>query len=81
MKKLTAVAFLAVMMIGASANANVMLRREGVQNFYYYFGGPCPCPMAQTTGCEPSCETPCCPEPNPCCESGGIFDGMFFGLL
>jgi len=80
MKKLTAVAFLAVMIAGVgSANANMMLRREGVQNFYYYFGGPCPCAMAAPS-CEPTCEAPC-PAPNPCCDSGGMFDGMFFGIL
>lgn len=64
MKALATVAFLAVLTAGFSANAS----NVGLQNFFYYFGTPCPCAMVAPT-CEPTCapapvEPTCCPGVN-----------------
>lgn len=61
MKTLTTFAFLAVLTIGFSANANLMMK-EGYQNFLYYFGKPCPCQMVEP--CKPACP----PEPCDICS-------------
>jgi len=78
MKTLTAMAFLVAMMVTASANANMGLKQEGMQNYYYYFGAPCPvvavvnpcvteppCPVVMADPCEPCkpvCSVVCCQE-------------------
>src|ERR1700722_1281086 len=74
-KTLSAIALFAVLATGATiANANPhAAHREGLQNYYYYFGTPC-CekPMAATWGEAPCGEAPCgpvCEAPvNSCCE-------------
>lgn len=67
MKTLTTFAFLAAMAVSFSANAS--LAQEGRQNFYYYFGTPCPCAMPALTGVASPCD--------PCCERG-IFEGLLY---
>jgi hypothetical protein len=60
MKKLTTLAFLAVMTLGVTgADAHMGMRMEGVQNYMYYFGAPCPTPCAVAPA-------PCAVEPAPC---------------
>ena len=73
MKTLTTFAFAALMVfsISGEANASSALRMEGVQNYMYYFGAPCPTPCAmQPAPCavepapcamEPVCQPVCCP--------------------
>lgn len=60
-------AVVAVLAFSSVANADAGLRREGVQNFYYYFGAPWPVP------CVVPCGTPG-GEPCPCPEIKGILD-------
>lgn len=67
MKKLTTLAFLAVMTLGVTgANAHMGMRMEGIQNYMYYFGAPCavaaPCAM-EPAPCMVAapCQPVCCP--------------------
>ena len=80
MKTLTTLAFLAVMAVGISGEANASLLNEGKQNFYFYFGTPC------TYGAPvvAAVEAPCAVAPvNPCCCQGsGLLGGSIIdGIL
>ncbi|EKE10372.1 MAG: hypothetical protein ACD_16C00044G0003 [uncultured bacterium] len=71
MKKLVTFAFVAALLVGVSG-ASASLAQEGKQNFYYYFGAKCPCPMTSGYGtCGPVCPV------DPCCERG-FFEGLLY---
>ncbi|MBY0501461.1 MAG: hypothetical protein K2P93_05610 [Alphaproteobacteria bacterium] len=73
MKTLTTFAFVVMVAISMSTAASAYggLRMEGVQNFMYYFGAPCPTPCAMVPApCAVPCAMPC---PIPCPEIHGIF--------
>src|SRR3990167_2053545 len=67
MKTLMTAAFLTVLFIGASADAMMMGNREGIQNYYYYFGAPC------KTMCQPECD--------PCAASGNVVGDVVGGVF
>lgn len=78
MKTLKAFAFLAVLTMGVAANASP-LRLEGMQNFYYYFGTPCPCATQMMAPVAAPCNTTCAPVMPVCCpEIRGFLDGILF---
>ncbi len=64
MKTLATFAFLAVLTLGVSANAD-MTQKLGYQNFLYYFGKPCPCAVANPCEMPSPCE-PACPKVDVC---------------
>lgn len=76
MKTLTTLAFLAVMAVGISGEANASLLNEGKQNFYFYFGTPCTCGAPVVAAIEAPCAvaSPCA---TPCCERG-FFEGILY---
>lgn len=63
------------MMMGDRMGGRMMahgmhMRNEGAQNLYYYYGGPCPCPVERTCPPEPCSVVETCPkgpcDPAPC---------------